>query len=398
MTDFTELRRKAEGILENKPLSADDHAFDDIQSILHELNVRQVELELQNEALTDQNEALHCAHDLLKISQKKYVDLYDFAPVGYCTLDKDGCVLQANLTAAQQVGVTRSELLNTRFYNYLIPEDRDTFFLHLRQLQAGQDRQTCEVRVNNAGSPHIYAFLDSRLVTNNENDSGLCHTTITDITSRKEVEVIKELLNEKSVLLKELYHRTKNNMQSITSLLAMQSRDIEDKHTLEIFRNTQNRIQSMALVHQKLYETENLARINLREYILDLVKLLHDSYVANSSRITVVPDMEDILVSIDEAVPCGLVINELLSNCFKYAFVPGSEGHLKIGLHQQVEIVEIFIGDNGVGVPPGVDLNEANTLGLRLVRAVVKGQLRGTASVETDNGVAWTIRFPLHLA
>ncbi len=396
MTDFTELRRKAEGILENKPLSADDHAFDDIQSILHELNVRQVELELQNEALTDQNEALHCAHDLLKISQKKYVDLYDFAPVGYCTLDKDGCVLQANLTAAQQVGVTRSELLNTRFYNYLIPEDRDTFFLHLRQLQAGQDRQTCEVRVNN-NSP-IHAFLDSHLIAGAENGSALCRTTITDITSRKEVEAVKELVNEKNVLLKELYHRTKNNMQSIISLLSLQSKDIEDEYTLKIFRDTQNRIQSMALVHQKLYETENLAQINLREYILDLVKLLNDSHVAGSTRITVVPDMEDILVSIDEAVPCGLVVNELLSNCFKYAFATGSEGRIKIGLHQQAETIEIFIGDDGVGVRPGVDLDEANTLGLRLVRAVVRGQLRGTATVETDNGVAWTIRFPLSLA
>jgi len=395
MNKFVELRQKAEVILKKQPISTDDSALHDIQSALHELNVRQVELELQNEELTAQNAALRLAHKLLEISQKKYVDLYDFAPVGYCTLDKNGQVLEANLTAAQQVGVTRSALLNTRFYDNLAAEDRDTFFLHLRQLRAGQVRHTCEVRIVNTDGSQIYAFLDSRLVTDAENDSALCRTTITDITSRKEVEVVKELLNEKNVLLKELYHRTKNNMQVIISLLALQSRDIEDEETRKVFRDSENRIRSMALVHQKLYETKDMARINLGTYILDMVELLRHSYIG-VSQVTLSPDLDDVFVTIETAIPCGLVINELLTNCFKHAFSAEQGGTIRLGLHRLAgHDVELLITDDGAGMPPGIDIKNTQTLGLKLINSVVTGQLHGTAIVDTSQGVAWTIRFPL---
>jgi len=395
MNKFVELRQKAEVILKKQPISTDDSALHDIQSALHELNVRQVELELQNEELTAQNAALRLAHNLLEISQKKYVDLYDFAPVGYCTLDQDGWVVEANLTVAQQVGVARSALLNTRFYDNLAAEDRDTFFLHLRQLSVGQERHTCEVRIVNADGSQIYAFLDSRLVTDAENDSALCRTTITDITSRKEVEVVKELLNEKNVLLKELYHRTKNNMQVIISLLALQSRDIEDEETRKVFRDSENRIRSMALVHQKLYETKDMARINLGTYILDMVELLRHSYIG-VSQVTLSPDLDDVFVTIETAIPCGLVINELLTNCFKHAFSAEQGGTIRLGLHRLAgHDVELLITDDGAGMPPGIDIKNTQTLGLKLINSVVTGQLRGTAIVDTSQGVAWTIRFPL---
>jgi two-component sensor histidine kinase/CheY-like chemotaxis protein len=216
-----------------------------------------------------------------------------------------------------------------------------------------------------------------------------------DIAERKRIEAqLKASLEEKQVLLKELYHRTKNNMQVISSILALQAADIEDEHIASLFRETQDRIQSMALAHQKLYQSHDLSKINLKEYLHDLVMLVMDSHKSLSHRVSLSVDMEDVFVLIDIAIPCGQVLNELISNVLKHAFRDGRDGKLSIRLHRVGQDgIELSVGDNGVGVPEGFDFKRKGRLGLQTVFGIVEHQLRGKVMFETDGGVACQISF-----
>lgn len=216
-----------------------------------------------------------------------------------------------------------------------------------------------------------------------------------DITDRRQAEdQVKASLREKEILLRELYHRTKNNMQVIRSMLSLQSSYIKDENVLKIFQETENRIQSMALVHHKLYQTKDLSNISLKEYISELGDILLESYSVQSDKVLIVSDMDDVSVLIDTAVPCGLIVNELISNSLKHAFPEDMKGEIRIRLCRtdQGEIL-IRISDNGVGVPEGFDFRETKTLGLETIFGIGEIQLEGEVIFDTSNGVACQIRF-----
>ncbi|MGA1824294.1 MAG: sensor histidine kinase [bacterium] len=202
-------------------------------------------------------------------------------------------------------------------------------------------------------------------------------------------------LREKEALIRELYHRTKNNMQVIRELLYLQSLHIDDEKILEIFRDTENRIMSMALVHQKLYKSKNLSEIGLKQYIKDLCGALRDSYNICPGRISFKLEVENIFVTIDTAIPCGMVINELVSNSLKYAFPTMQDGEIKIVLQQSIdkEHISLMISDNGVGVQEGFSLKEGDTLGLKLVVNLIENQLSGTIESDIRNGLKYRIQF-----
>jgi PAS domain S-box-containing protein len=216
-----------------------------------------------------------------------------------------------------------------------------------------------------------------------------------DITELKRAEeTIKDSLKEKEVLLRELYHRTKNNMQVISSLLGLKAAGIEDDRLSKVLEEMNIRIQTISLVHQKLYQSQNLSRIDLKEYITDLVELISKSYYPEPGRITVITELESINVLIDTAIPCGLIINELVSNAFKYAFPGNRRGIIKILLKRVVgEIIELGISDDGVGIPDGFNLLESNTLGYKLFKSIAEDQLMGTVKIETKKGLSFTIHF-----
>jgi two-component sensor histidine kinase len=227
----------------------------------------------------------------------------------------------------------------------------------------------------------------------NGNSVGILGASL-DITERKRAEeATKAALKEKEVLLRELYHRTKNNMQVISSMLALQSYYIDNKEALQIFKDMENRIQSMALVHQKLYQSQNLSRINLSEYVSDLAVLLLRSY-ATSYRISLDIDAEDVFVLIDTAMPCGLILNELISNALKHAFPEGNEGIIMIVLHRSVtNHIELVVADNGIGVPEDFDFRRTGTLGLQNVVALAERQLDGEITFTVKDGLSCQITF-----
>ncbi|OCQ97189.1 hypothetical protein BCD64_16685 [Nostoc sp. MBR 210] len=215
-----------------------------------------------------------------------------------------------------------------------------------------------------------------------------------DITEQKQVqEQLKASLKEKEVLLKEIHHRVKNNLGIVSSLLQMQCRRTQDPEATAILRDSQNRIASIALVHEKLYRSADLANIDFAQYIPDLTTHLFDSYNVTSNCIKLKIQVNNASLDIETAIPCGLIINELVSNALKYAFPHQSTGEIIVSLEQQDNYNLILtIQDNGVGLPQDFDPKHTKTLGIILVQGLVK-QLRGTIKVNSQQGTEFKITF-----
>ncbi|MDI6790809.1 MAG: histidine kinase dimerization/phosphoacceptor domain -containing protein [Thermodesulfobacteriota bacterium] len=215
-----------------------------------------------------------------------------------------------------------------------------------------------------------------------------------DITDRKRAEEqIRASLREKEVLLKEIHHRVKNNLQVISSLLKLQSQYMQDKRDVEVFKESQNRIKSMALVHEKLYQSKDLASINFHEYVSLLVNGLFRSYGVNTDKIALKTDIEDIMLGVDIAIPCGLIINELVSNSLKYAFPENKEGEIKITLRTSDEsAMALTVADNGIGMPGDLDLTNSGSLGLKLVK-ILTDQIDGQIDLDRSEGTKFRIDF-----
>ena len=226
-------------------------------------------------------------------------------------------------------------------------------------------------------------------------DGNLYFSLIRDITTQKEYEKsLKNSINEKEVLLKELYHRTKNNMQVISALLSLQSASTKSKEANRVFNNLSNRIHAMSLVHEKLYQSKNLSNINFEEYIQSLTEHLHQSFAHSAERIQVKLEIENIAVELDAAIPCGLILNELITNSFKYAFPDKRRGSIIIKLISTGDNeIRITVKDNGIGMMQKIDINKADTLGMQLIHTIAERQLQGTISHKVDNGTEWTLVF-----
>jgi len=211
---------------------------------------------------------------------------------------------------------------------------------------------------------------------------------------RRSQEQLRASLQEKEILLREIHHRVKNNMAIISSLLTFQSELSDDKKVIEMFNESQNRIMSMALIHEKLYQSESLSKIDLKEYIYDLVNGLIQSYEADTGKIALNLNVEDISLGISSVIPCGLIINELVTNALKYAFPEGKKGEIKVSLCSTNEnMIELSVGDNGAGVPEDFDFRKTKSLGLYIVTMLVENQLHGEIKLNRDKGTEFQIKF-----
>lgn len=220
--------------------------------------------------------------------------------------------------------------------------------------------------------------------------SGIGH----DITEKKLVdEQIKQSLQEKEVLLKEVHHRVKNNLQVISSILNLQSSYVKDQGTLNILKESQNRIKSMAFIHESLYQTKDFSSINFSEYVVNLANNLIHSYSNFDNDIKLNLDIQNVFLNLDLAIPCGLIINEIVSNALKYAFVENSEGgEITIEMKSDGENLTLNIGDNGIGLPPDIDYRNTESLGLQLV-VTLTDQLNGVIEMDSQKGTNYKIVF-----
>lgn len=214
--------------------------------------------------------------------------------------------------------------------------------------------------------------------------------SLIDITDRKDKEkIIEESLVEKEIMLKEIHHRVKNNLQIISSLLNLQSVNVSDDKDLELFIESRDRVRSMAMIHEKLYQSENLSKINFKEYLMNLSQQLLMSYDL-TGQVNLNFDCDDIFMGIETAVPCGLLVNELITNSMKHAF-PNGSGNINIALKES-DGYELIIGDDGVGFPKDINLAESDTLGLQIVNNLLN-QIDGQIKINNNNGTEFKIKF-----
>ncbi|MCD4817615.1 MAG: response regulator [Candidatus Cloacimonetes bacterium] len=214
------------------------------------------------------------------------------------------------------------------------------------------------------------------------------------IEHKKAEEQIKKDLEEKNILLQELYHRTNNNMQIISSMLKRQSQYSDNEFVHSTFKTINNRIKAMSLVQQKLYQSKELSIINLKEYIEDILTQLRRSYSNQAKSISLKLALKEVFVIIDSAVHLGLVLNELITNVYKHAFPDNKKGELLIRLYKEKdETINIVLDDNGVGFSFDFEPEKTETIGFQNVFSLVKYQLDGTINCERDKGVKWHIKF-----
>ena len=221
-------------------------------------------------------------------------------------------------------------------------------------------------------------------------------SAIVDISDRKHKEErIQSALKEKDILLGEIHHRVKNNLQIVYSLLDLQSTHINDEKVLGMMRESQNRIRSMALIHQTLYKSKDFARVDFRSFLDALVPNLISSYLACPERIDLSINSNNVLLPIDAAIPCGLVVSELISNALKHAFPNNTQGRITIDLaYRTAATVVLSVADNGIGISGDFDINQTPTLGLQLV-SMLADQLGGELTIRRSAPTCFAIHFPL---
>ncbi len=227
-------------------------------------------------------------------------------------------------------------------------------------------------------------------------DQNLLISTVLDLSERVRADnKLKSSLEEKEILLREIHHRVKNNLQTIMSLLDLQAEYVEDSKILEIFKSSQSRIRSMALIHEWLYKSEDLSKIRADEYLNNLIDYLGSTYQTDESEVNINTEVTDFLLNLDVAIPCGLIINELVSNSMKHAFNNSKKNkEIRILLQEKdYEQLILAVTDNGVGFPEIVNIDSLDTLGLQLVSMLVK-QLGGTYSIYSERGTKVEIVFP----
>jgi len=285
------------------------------------------------------------------------------------------------------------------FLDAIHPEDRDFVreAIRLRQREGYRRKEySVEYRLVRPDGAVRWIWDRAFPIRNKDGEVYRVAGVAADITERRRAEEqLKHSLHEKEVLLQEIHHRVKNNMQVISSLLSLQSDYVSDPETRKMFADSQNRIRSMALVHEKLYRSQNLAQINFAEYIRDLVSFLSRSLDAARQGVQVDIAADSVLLNIEVAVPCGLIINELMTNALKHAFPNGRQGKIRVELTAKNSQYQLSVTDNGVGLPENFALGQTDTLGLQLVETLVD-QLDGHLHhVKTSQGTTFQITFPV---
>ncbi|MDD1663080.1 MAG: PAS domain S-box protein [Methanomicrobiales archaeon] len=276
------------------------------------------------------------------------------------------------------------------------PEELDLLAEIHRKMKKKQVEYSGEITLVRKNGEEFPALLNMYPLRDEAGKVKAAVSVCIDITILKRAEAqIRASLLEKENLLREIHHRVKNNMQVVSALLVLQSKKTKDRQILEMFRDSEHRIKTMALIHEKLYQSRSFGTIDLAEYLTRLIQYLFRSYEERSAGVALQMEVRDIALDIDTALPCSLIINELVSNSLKYAFPEGRGGKICIRVRKEEgKGFEMEIRDDGIGLPPGLDLEKTETLGLRLVHGLAVNQLGGSIETGKGKGTSFIIRFP----
>jgi PAS domain S-box-containing protein len=338
------------------------------------------------------------AEEALRESENRYRQLFEAESDAVFLIDNEtGHILEANWSASAMYGYSRQELLTKRNVD-LSAEPEDTQRVTRTEPVIADRVVHIPLRLHRKRDGTVFPVeITGRFFVWQGRSVHIA--AIRDITERKEAEEqLKTSLREKDMLLREIYHRVKNNLQVVSSLLELQSQSIQDPQIHALFQESQSRIRAIALIHEKLYRSTDLANIRAPDYFQDLVDHLLSIYGDTEQPISPILLIDDLVLGIDTAIPCGLIVNELVSNVLKHAFPPDRThgGTVRIGLQApDAELLVLTISDDGIGLPTDLQLDNLQTLGLQLVDVLVQ-QLEGTVRVDRRYGTTFTISFPVH--
>jgi PAS domain S-box-containing protein len=337
----------------------------------------------------------------LRKSEERFRQVVESAPYAMVMISQAGTIEMVNAQAESVFGFRREEMLGQPI-DMLVPERfrghhpnlRSSFFSRPASRPMGAGRDLYGLRKDGSEFP-----VEIGLNPIETDEGTMVLSAIVDISDRRhKEESIQAALEEKDVLLGEIHHRVKNNLQIVHSLLDLQAGNITDIVALGLIGESQNRIRSMALIHQTLYESKNFTHVNFGSFLDALVPTLVSTYAVGSPRFKLAIDEQEVLLPINAAAPCGLIMNELISNALKHAFPHDREGTIKIHLaSENGDHVLLSVRDDGVGIPEDVDVEGATTLGLQLVTLLVE-QLAGELEIQRANPTLFSVRFPLRRA
>jgi PAS domain S-box-containing protein len=332
-----------------------------------------------------------------KKAEERFNQVAESAGEWIWEVDRNGLYTFSNHVVEKILGYTPEEIVGKKyFYDFFEPSIKKQ--LKEKVFAAFREKTTFRhfIYANVHKMGHVVFLETSGTPVLDEQSNFFGYRGVdTDFTERKLAEEhLRKSLREKEILLRELHHRTKNNLQVISSLLDLHSIYIEDKNILNIIKEVQHRIKSIALVHEKLYNAKDLSDVNLKDYITDFAHALLKSYEGIKERISLKVDVDNIVLSLDTITPCGMIISELVSNSLKYAFPDSGKGKITIECHSiDGGEVQLRICDNGIGLPKGLDFRNTKSLGFKLICKLAENQLRGTVEQEDRKGTAFLIKF-----
>jgi PAS domain S-box-containing protein len=335
---------------------------------------------------------LHRAEARLQKAESRYRLLVENAQEAILVA-QDGFLKFVNRTAGEMTGYSEEELLSRPFPEFIHPDDRIMVVdRYLQRLAGEKDNPRYPFRLLTRLGEVKWVEIGTVLIEWDTRPATL--NFLTDITARhKTDEANQAAFREKEVMLREIHNRVNNNMQIISSLLNLQAGNLADENSRRILKEGLLRIRSMAIVHEKLYKSPDLSKIDFADYVQSLADHLFHFFQIEAGRIRLEADLEAIELDINSAVPCGLLVNELLSNSLKHAFPVGKEGVLAIRLRRRPDgAVEIRVADNGIGLPEDVNMEQPERIGLQIVTLLI-GQLGGTIELARENGTAFTVIF-----
>jgi len=329
--------------------------------------------------------------DRLRESELRQHAVLQRALDGFWRVSLDGRIIEVNQAYCEMSGYTEEELLRMRIPDVEAEESKTDTEAHMSTIiQRGWDRFESRHRRKDGSFFDIETSVQFR-----KEQGGTVYAFLHDTTERKLADArIRKSLEEKTTLLKELHHRTKNNMGIIMALLDLQAEELDDERLRAALSDTKNRIKSMAMVHRMIYEANDLSRLDLGDYVRELVNILVRSFERKPGKIAIEENLESFPVLIDIAIPCGLILTELVTNALKHAFPGGEGGRITLTLHRANDgAIELGIADSGPGFVAGFDPRRDGHLGLQTVLALAENQLGGKVEISGDNGVRWLISF-----
>jgi len=336
--------------------------------------------------------------DALRASEEKFRQFFESEPEYCFIISPDKTILDVNNAVEDNLRYNKKDLAGQPIQTLYAEEFHSNWDNIFHQLDTSGNVNNEELMIRTKDDQKRIVRLSVSAVR--DRDKKLLHyiSVQRDVTERIEAEkAIRASLNEKKLLLKEIHHRVKNNLQIICSLLNLQARQIEDPRALKSYQECRDRISSMAIIHEKLYASDTLTEIDFQSYISTLTQNLFHSYRIDPSKVDLDIQVEDVHLGIDMAVPCGLIINELVSNALKYAFPAKQKkkGIVSVTLKlNDANDLLLTVKDNGIGLPSEVDIHNTESLGLHLVVLLAEEQLHGSVQVERNHGTSYHIQIP----